>query len=334
MSGELERRLGNGAPVVGAIGLGCMSMSAVYGPGDDAAATETLHRAVELGVTLFDTADIYGATANEQLVGRALAPHRHEVVVATKFGIKLEAGDGGLRRTTDGSPDYVRQACDASLQRLGMDHIDLYYQHRADPDVPIEETVGAMAELVHAGKVRHLGLSEASVDTIRRASTVHPIAALQSEWSLWSRDIEAEIVPTCRELGIAIVPYSPLGRGFLTGTLDIGSPDELPDGDFRRSQPRFQADALAENRTLVDQVRDIASRHEATPAQVALAWLLHQGDDVIPIPGTKRAARLEENLGAASLALHADDLAALEGLRPAGDRVESPDWINRSTRAR
>ena len=311
-----SRRLGNGAPAVGAIGLGCMSMSGVYGTGDDVAGTQTLERAVELGVTLFDTADIYGATANEQLVGRALAAHLDAIVLATKFGITFERGEGGLRRSTDGSPAYVRRACDASLRRLGMDHIDLYYQHRADPDVPIEETVGAMAELVQAGKVRHLGLSEASVDTIRRASTVHPIAALQSEWSLWSRDIEDEIVPTCRELGIAIVPYSPLGRGFLTGQLDISSPDDLPEGDFRRSQPRFQADALADNHRLVDRVREIAAWHEATPAQVALAWLLHQGDDVIPIPGTKRAARLEENLGAVALTLDDDDLAALDGLRP------------------
>ncbi len=326
------RTLGTDGPQVGALGLGCMSMTAVYGPGDPDSAAATIERAIELGVTLFDTADVYGATTNEELVGRILAPHRDDVVLATKFGIKMSADPAtGLRRGVDGSPDYVRQACDGSLGRLGVDHIDLYYLHRPDTTVPIEETVGAMAELVAAGKVRHLGLSEASADTIHRAVAVHPIAALQSEWSLWSRDIEADVVPACRQHGIALVPYSPLGRGFLTGTVSAGSPDDLPDGDFRRSQPRFQADALGANQGIVDTVRRIADAHGATPAQVALAWLLAQGDDVIPIPGTKRVSRLEENVGAAGVELTADDLTTLGALEAVGARAENAEWINRST---
>jgi aryl-alcohol dehydrogenase-like predicted oxidoreductase len=323
------RCLGTDGPPVGALGLGCMSMTAVYGPGDDESATATLHRALDLGVTLIDTADIYGATTNEELVGRVLADRRADFVLATKFGIRFN-GDGS--RSVNGSPAYVRQACDASLQRLGVDHIDLYYQHRADPDVPIEETVGAMAELVAAGKVGHLGLSEASADTIRRAATVHPIAALQSEWSIWSRDIEDEIVPTCRELGVAIVPYSPLGRGFLTGTVIAENPDDLDEHDFRRHQPRFQADALAANQAMLDEVKAVASAHDVTPAQVALAWLLAKGDDVVPIPGTKRVARLEENVGAVDVQLTEEERARLDGVPVVGDRVDSPEWVNRSTR--
>jgi aryl-alcohol dehydrogenase-like predicted oxidoreductase len=330
-----RRQLGRSGLEVGALGLGCMSMSAVYGPGaDEADARATIHRALDLGVDLLDTADIYGATTNEELVGRAIADRRDRVVLATKFGIVFDArSPGGVPRSTDGRPEYVRAACEASLRRLGVDHIDLYYQHRADPDVPIEETVGAMAELVTAGKVRYLGLSEASVDTIRRAVAVHPIAALQSEWSLWSRDLEAEILPTCRELGVGLVPYSPLGRGLLTGT--VTDPSQLDERDFRRlTQPRFQDEALRQNLKLVDEVRAVADAHGATPAQVALAWVLSRGDDVVPIPGTKRVHRLEENLGALGVTLSQDDVARLDRLSEltVGDRYDDMDWANRSTR--
>lgn len=326
------RSLGTDGPAVGSLGLGCMSMTAVYGPGDPDSSAATIDRAIELGVSLFDTADIYGATTNEELVGRLLRPHRDHVTIATKFGIKMSFDpDTGLRRGVDGSPEYVRQACDASLARLGVEHIDLYYLHRPDTHVPIEETVGAMAELVAAGKVRHLGLSEASADTIDRAAAVHPIAALQSEWSLWSRDIEAEVIPACRRHGIALVPYSPLGRGFLTGAVVVESPDDLPEGDFRRTQPRFQAEALAANQAIVDTVRAIADVRGATPAQIALAWLLAQGDDVVPIPGTKRPERLEENVGAAGLTLTADELATLDTIDVVGARAETAEWVNRST---
>jgi aryl-alcohol dehydrogenase-like predicted oxidoreductase len=305
-----------------------MSMTDVYGPGDAEEAVATIGRAVEQGVTFFDTADIYGLTTNEELVGKALAPFRDDVVLATKFGITIE---GGMPpRGVDGRPEYVRSACDASLQRLGTDRIDLYYQHRADPNVPIEETVGAMGELVAAGKVRHLGLSEASVDTIRRAAAVHPIAALQSEWSLWSRDIEGEVVPVCRELGIGIVPYSPLGRGMLTGA--VTSADELAENDYRRTMPRFAGDALAHNLTLVDEVKAVADKHGATPAQVALAWVLAQGDDIVPIPGTKRVRYLEDNLGALGVELDDDDRARLDALRAEGDRYADMTWANRTTR--
>ena len=320
------RALGRSGLTVSALGLGCMSMSAVYGPGDDAGATATINRAIDLGLTFFDTADIYGATTNEELVGKALGSRRDEVILATKFGIKLTTWPP---RETDGRPEYVHEACNASLKRLGVDHIDLYYLHRPDTSVPIEETVGAMAELVEAGKVRWLGLSEASVDTIRRGAAVHPIAALQTEWSLWSRDIEDEIVPTCRELGIGIVPYSPLGRGMLTGS--IKSLDDLDENDFRRTNPRVQEEALAQNLRIVDEVRAVAEAHGATPAQVALAWLLAHGDDVVPIPGTKRVSRLEENLGSLAVELSADDVARLDDLRPAGERYGDADWINRST---
>jgi aryl-alcohol dehydrogenase-like predicted oxidoreductase len=320
------RRLGPDDVAVSALGLGCMTMSDVYGPADEADAHATLDRALERGVTLFDTADIYGATTNEELVGKALRARRDEVVVATKFGIKL---DRWPRQEVDGRPEYVREACEASLQRLGLDHIDLYYQHRADTTVPIEETVGAMGELVLAGKVLHLGLSEASVDTIRRAAATHPITALQSEWSLWSRDIEEAIVPTCREHGIGIVPFSPLGRGMLAGS--VSGAGDLAENDFRRGNPRFQGENLDRNLQLVDEVRAVAGAHGATPAQVALAWLLAQGDDVVPIPGTKRPARLDENLGALDVRLSDDDVRRLEALRPAGDRTGDLTWINRST---
>jgi aryl-alcohol dehydrogenase-like predicted oxidoreductase len=323
-----SRALGRSGLDAGAIGLGCMSFSPVYGGFDPDLASATIERALDLGVTMLDTADIYGPHISEEVVGKAIASRRDEVVLATKFGIVMTGG--GPPRGTNGRPEYVRSSCDGSLARLGVDHIDLYYQHRADPDVPIEETVGAMAELVAAGKVRHLGLSEASADTIRRAAAVHPIAALQSEWSLWSRDIEGEILDTCREHGIGVVAYSPLGRGFLTGT--IASTADFGEVDFRRVLPRFGDEALAANQPLVDEVRRIAAAHDATPGQVALAWVLSRGDDVVPIPGTKRIAYLEENVGAAAVELTADDLTVLEGLSsPNGDRYEDMDWVNRST---
>jgi aryl-alcohol dehydrogenase-like predicted oxidoreductase len=321
------RALGQTGPTVSAQGLGCMGMSFAYGAPDADESVATIARALALGVTFFDTADMYGFGHNEELVGKALAPHRDEVVLATKFGIYLNADE--RTRGVRGDPEYVRQACDASLGRLGTDHIDLYYQHRPDVTVPIEETVGAMAELVEAGKVRHLGLSEASVDTIRRAAAVHPIAALQTEWSIFSRDIEDEIVPLCRELGIGLVPYSPLGRGLLTGA--VSSLDELADDDFRRTQPRFQGENLDHNLALVAVVRDIAAAHGVTPGQVALAWLAAQGDDVVPIPGTKRRTYLEENVGALDVTLTADDLARLDDLRPAGTRYAQANWTNLDT---
>ncbi len=322
------RALGQNGPTVSAQGLGCMGMSFAYGAPDADESVATIARALELGVTFFDTADMYGFGHNEELVGKALAPHRDEVVLATKFGIYLNADDPSGRGVR-GDPEYVRQACDASLGRLGTDHIDLYYQHRPDVTVPIEETVGAMAELVAAGKVRHLGLSEASADTIRRASAIHPIAALQTEWSIFSRDIEDEIVPACREHGVGLVPYSPLGRGLLTGT--VGSLDELSDDDFRRNVPRFQGDNLDHNLALVAVVREIAEARGVTPGQVALAWLGAQGDDVVPIPGTKRRTYLEENVGAADVALTAEDLARLDDLRPVGDRSAQSNWTNLDT---
>jgi len=323
-----SRALGRTGPTVSAQGLGCMGMSFAYGAPDRDEAVATLERAIDLGVTFFDTADMYGFGHNEELVGKTLAPHRDQVVLATKFGIHLDENAPGGRGVR-GDADYVRQACDASLARLGLDHIDLYYQHRPDVTVPIEETVGAMAELVEAGKVRHLGLSEASADTLRRASAVHPIAALQTEWSLFSRDIEAEIVPACRELGIGLVPYSPLGRGLLTGT--VASLDELSDDDFRRGVPRFQGDNLDRNLTAVAVVREIAGDRGATAGQVALAWLTAQGDDVVPIPGTKRRSYLEENVGALDVELTADDVARLGALTVVGDRTATPNWTNLDT---
>lgn len=309
---------------VSALGLGCMGMSFAYGPADSAEALATLSRALELGVNFFDTADMYGmGGANEQLLSSFLADHRSEVVLATKFGIVTDP-DTGLPAGVNGSPDYVRSAVDASLQRLGTEVIDLYYLHRVDPNVPIEETVGAMAALVTAGKVRHLGISEASADTLRRAAAVHPIAALQSEWSVFSRDIEASDVVAAREIGAAIVPYSPLGRGMLTGSAAALAPGT---DDFRTTLPRWQAENIERNRALVAQVSSIAASMDATPGQVALAWLLAQGDDVIPIPGTKRRSYLEENVGAVSLSLSAEQLAALSALQPAGDRYPDMAWV-------
>ncbi|GAA1531194.1 aldo/keto reductase [Nocardioides humi] len=316
------RTLGTTSPLtVSALGLGCMGMSDFYGTPDEAGGIATIHRALDLGVTFLDTADMYGPFTNEQLVGKAIAGRRDEVQLATKFGI--DRAPDGTRRGVNGSPEYVRAACDASLQRLGVDHVDLYYQHRVDPSVPIEETVGAMKELVEAGKVRHLGLSEASAETIRRAHAVHPITALQTEYSLFTRDLEDTILPTLRELGIGLVPYSPLGRGILTGTVGaegFGSDDSRGSAYF----PRFQGDNLATNLGLVDQIRALADRHGCTPGQLALAWVLAQGDDVVPIPGTKRVAYLEENAAARDIALSAEDLAALDAAVPrdavAGDR--------------
>jgi len=306
------RTLGRGL-TVSAEGLGCMGMSDAYGPADQAEAVATIHRALDLGVTFLDTADMYGPWTNERLVGRAIAGRRDEVVLATKFGnVRNEKGDFlGVR----GDPEYVRECCDTSLHRLGVDVIDLYYQHRVDKKVPIEETVGAMAELVQAGKVRHLGLSEASPATVRRAHEVHPIAALQTEYSLWTRDPEAEILPTCRQLGIGFVAYSPLGRGFLTGrfrTPDFGA------GDGRRNYPRFQGENFARNLAFLEVVEAIGRRVGVSAAQVALAWVLHRGDDVVPIPGTKRVRYLKENVAAADVTLDAQALAALDDAIPSG----------------
>ncbi|WP_295695628.1 aldo/keto reductase [Lapillicoccus sp.] len=312
-----SRSLGLHDPLtVGAIGLGCMGMSEFYGTGDEAEATATIHRALELGVTLLDTADMYGPFTNERLVGAAIAGRRDEVVLATKFG--NERAEDGTRLGVNGRPDYVRRAAEASLQRLGVDHLDLYYQHRVDQNVPIEETVGAMKELVEAGKVRHLGLSEASAATIRRAHAVHPITALQTEYSLFTRDLEDEILGTIRELGIGLVPYSPLGRGLLTGA--ITDPSTLEEGDSRRTAyfPRFQGEALDRNLALVAKVREIAATKDCTPGQLALAWVLAQGADIVPIPGTKRVRYLEENVAAASVELTAADLADIETAVPRG----------------
>jgi aryl-alcohol dehydrogenase-like predicted oxidoreductase len=302
---------------VSALGLGCMGMSEFYGTLDEDESIRTIHRALDLGVTFLDTADMYGPFTNELLIGRAVAGRRDEVVLATKFG--NERGPGGERLGINGTPEYVYAACDASLQRLGVDHIDLYYQHRVDRATPIEETVGAMAELVQAGKVRHLGLSEAAPQTIRRAHAVHPIAALQTEYSLWSRDPEEEILPTVRELGIGFVAYAPLGRGFLTG--QIASVDDLAHDDFRRSSPRFQGENFQRNLDLVAKVRELAAVKEVTPGQLALAWLLHQGEDIVPIPGTKRVRYLEENAGAADVRLSADELRQIDEVAPAGVAV-------------
>ena len=309
-----KRTLGSEGLEVSAQGLGCMGMSEFYGTADEDEAVATIHRALELGIVFLDTADMYGPFTNEKLVGRAIAGRRDEVVLATKFGNE-RTEDGGFLGV-NGKPEYVHKACDASLQRLGVDHIDLYYQHRVDKTVPIEETVGAMKELVEQGKVRHLGLSEASPETIRRAHAVHPISALQTEYSLWTRDPEDAVLPTVRELGIGFVAYSPLGRGFLSGA--ITKPSDLAEDDFRRNNPRFQRENFDKNLELVDRVREIAEEKEATPGQLALAWLLHQGDDIVPIPGTKRRSYLEENAAASEVELTEDDLARIDEAAPAG----------------
>jgi aryl-alcohol dehydrogenase-like predicted oxidoreductase len=318
MTGIPTRELGHSGLTVSALGLGCMGMSQSYGPADRDESVATVHRALDLGVFFLDTADIYGVGHNEELVGEAIRGRRDEVVLATKFSIRRD----GDRQRVDGRPEYVYEACDASLRRLGVDHIDLYYQHRVDPEVPIEDTVGAMAGLVDAGKVRHLGLSEASVRSIERAVAVHPIAALQSEWSLWTRDLESEVVTTAREHGIGIVPFSPLGRGFLTGA--ITSPDDFGEDDFRRNNPRFKGDNFRANLRLVEEVRRLADDKGCTAGQLALAWVLAQGDDVVPIPGTKRRSYLEENVAAAAIRLTDDELAALAKILPpeaaAGER--------------
>ncbi|WP_010186888.1 aldo/keto reductase [Sphingomonas sp. PAMC 26605] len=308
------RKLGRQGLEVSALGLGCMGMSDFYGDRDETESVATINRALDLGVTFLDTADMYGVGANEELVGRVVRTRREWVVVATKFG-NVRGPDGSFRGV-NGHPDYVRAACDASLERLGLDVIDLYYQHRVDPQVPIEDTVGAMSELVTAGKVRYLGLSEAAPETIRRAHAVHPISALQTEYSLWSRDVEAEILPVVRELGIGFVPYSPLGRGFLTG--QFAKPEDLPEGDTRRAHPRFQGAAFAKNLELVAAIKEMAAAKGCTPAQLALAWVLAQGDDVVPIPGTKRRMYLEDNLGALNVALDANDLARIDTVLPPG----------------
>ncbi len=322
-----QRTLGGQGLVVSALGLGCMGMSQSYGPGDDQESLATIHRALDLGMTFLDTADVYGPFTNERLVGRAIAGRRDEVVLATKFG-NQRLDDGS--RVVNGKPEYVHQACDASLERLGVDHIDLYYQHRVDRSVPVEETWGAMAELVEAGKVRHLGISEAAPATVRRAHAVHPVTAGQYEWSLFSRDLEDGLVPTLRDLGIGVVAYSPLGRGFLTGR--ITSPDDFAEDDFRRNHPRFTGENFDRNLDLVERVRELAAGKGATPSQLAIAWVLAQGEDVVPIPGTKRRRYLEENLGALEVELTADDLAAIEEVTPrgavAGDRYNAQMMAN------
>jgi aryl-alcohol dehydrogenase-like predicted oxidoreductase len=308
-----QRALGQGL-VVPALGLGCMGMSQSYGPADERESVATVHRALELGVTFLDTADMYGPFTNERLVGRAIAGRRDEVVLATKFGNQRRE-DGSFIRV-NGEPEYVRRACDASLERLGVDHIDLYYQHRVDRSVPVEDTWGAMAELVEAGKVRYLGISEAAPATVRRAHAVHPISAGQYEWSLFTRDLEDEVLATLRELGIGVVAYSPLGRGFLSGR--ITSPDDFGEDDFRRNHPRFTGENFARNLDLVERVRELAAAKGVTPSQLAIAWVLAQGDDVVPIPGTKRRSYLEENAGALEVELGPEDLAAIEEVTPRG----------------
>lgn len=325
-----ERKLGINGPSVSPQGLGCMGMSEFYGTPDREEAVATIHRALDLGVTLLDTADVYGMGANEELVGAAIAGRRDDVFLATKFGFVRDPS-GGAARGVDGRPEYVRASCDGSLRRLGVDHIDLYYQHRPDPTIPIEETVGAMAELVAAGKVRHLGLSEIGPASLRRAAAVHPITALQSEWSLWSRDIEAEIVPVARELGIAIVAYSPLGRGFLSG--EIRSPDDFAADDYRRAQNRFQGENFTRNLALVDQVRALAEEKGITASQLALAWVHAQGPDVFPIPGTKRRTYLEQNIAALDVELNEIDLKTLEAVmgEVAGARYNDMRWAGIET---
>jgi aryl-alcohol dehydrogenase-like predicted oxidoreductase len=312
-----RRKLGSQGLEVSAEGLGCMGMTHAYGTGDEQSGLATIHRALELGITFLDTAEVYGPYTNEELVGRAIAGRRDEFEIATKFGFVIDP-ERPADRSVDGRPENVRRACDGSLKRLGVDHIDLYYQHRVDPNVAIEETVGAMAELVEQGKVRYLGLSEPSPQTIRRAHATHPITAVQSEYSLWTRDPEGGVLGTLRELGIGLVAYSPLGRGFLTG--QIRSMADLPEDDWRRSNPRFQEQALKENLRLADRVTELAEERGITPAQLALAWVTAKGEDIIPIPGTKSPRRLEENAAAAAIELSADDVAEL-------DNAISPDAV-------
>ena len=319
------RTLGPNGPRVSAIGLGCMGMSAFYGARDDAESTNTLHYALDQGVNLLDTSDMYGPYTNEKLVGRAIAGRRDQVFLATKFGIVLDPANP-MARGVNGRPEYVRASCDASLQRLGVDHIDLYYLHRVDTQVPIEETVGAMADLVTQGKVRYLGLSEASTQTLERAHRTHPITALQSEYSLWSRDPEQATLALCEQLGIGFVAYSPLGRGFLTGA--IQSPDDFDADDYRRNNPRFMGENFTRNLALVEQIRQMAADEGCTPAQLALAWVMARGEHIVPIPGTRRRANLDDNLGAFNVVLSADDMAQIEAIFPfnaaAGDRYH-PD---------
>lgn len=308
-----QRKLGRGGPCVSALGLGCMGMSDFYGERDEEESVATINRALELGVTFFDTADMYGPHTNEELLGRTLRGHREQVVIATKFGIVRDLANPTFRGIS-GKPDYIRQACEGSLRRLRVPVIDLYYQHRVDPETPIEETVGAMSELVRAGKVRYLGLSEAGAETIRRAHAVHPITAVQSEYSLWTRDPEKDVLQTCRELGIGFVPYSPLGRGFLTGQIERF--DDLSAGDYRRQSPRFQGENFQRNRELVRRVGEIAQEKHCSAAQLALAWVLAQGEEVVPIPGTKRRKYLQENLAALGVNLTSGDLARIDAVAP------------------
>jgi aryl-alcohol dehydrogenase-like predicted oxidoreductase len=314
-----RRKLGSQGLEVSAQGLGCMGMTWAYGTGDEQSGLDTLHRALELGVTFLDTAEVYGPYTNERLVGRAVAGRRDQFEIATKFGFSFDPDNPYGPRGLDGSPENVKRACEGSLERLGTDYIDLFYQHRVDPAVPIEETVGALAELVKEGKVRYIGLSEASADVIRRAHATHPLTAVQSEYSLWTRDPESEVLPTLRELGIGLVAYSPLGRGFLTG--QIRSVDDLSDDDWRRSNPRFQEEALRQNVELADRVRALAEELVVTPAQLALAWVQAKGNDIVPIPGTKRPERLSENVAAAEIELSDEDVAALDQAVPAGSAV-------------